>query len=69
MSIDGGGCRGIIPAFWLCEIENKIKRPISHVFNLIAGTSTGALIAAGLSYPLRTELVYETVDGKYEIVD
>lgn len=29
LSIDGGGMRGIIPAVWLCEIERKIRKPIS----------------------------------------
>ncbi|CAG8600795.1 10840_t:CDS:2, partial [Dentiscutata erythropus] len=49
LSIDGGGIRGILPALWLSEIESRIHRPISHLFNMIAGTSTGGIIAAGLS--------------------
>ena len=52
LSIDGGGIRGIIPAFWLMEIERRTNRPISHLFNMLAGTSTGAIISAGLSCPL-----------------
>ncbi|CAG8488504.1 14865_t:CDS:1 [Gigaspora rosea] len=51
LSIDGGGIRGILPALWLSEIESRIHRPISHLFNMIAGTSTGGIIAAGLSAP------------------
>ena len=51
LSIDGGGIRGIIPAFWLYEIERRTNRPISHLFNMLSGTSTGAIIAAGLSVP------------------
>lgn len=51
LSIDGGGVRGLLPAFWLAEIEKETKRPISHMFNMIAGTSVGGLIAAGLSCP------------------
>ena len=51
LSIDGGGTRGIIPAFWLNEIERKTNKPISHLFNMISGTSTGAIIAAGLATP------------------
>jgi patatin-like phospholipase/acyl hydrolase len=45
LSIDGGGIRGIIPAIVLAEIEEKTKQPIAESFDLIAGTSTGALIA------------------------
>src|SRR5581483_9012439 len=51
LSIDGGGIRGILPALWLSEIEHRAHRPISHLFNMIAGTSTGAIIASGLSAP------------------
>jgi tetratricopeptide (TPR) repeat protein len=51
LSIDGGGLRGIIPAVWLSEIEMRTRRPISHMFNMIAGTSTGAIIGSALSLP------------------
>ncbi|PKY50104.1 hypothetical protein RhiirA4_406124, partial [Rhizophagus irregularis] len=36
LSIDGGGIRGVLPALWLSEIENRTHRPISHLFNMIA---------------------------------
>jgi len=49
LSIDGGGIRGIIPAMVLAEIEELTERPISQCFDLIAGTSTGGLIALALS--------------------
>jgi hypothetical protein len=48
LSIDGGGIRGIIPAVWLMELERQIKQPISSMFHVVAGTSTGAIIAAAL---------------------
>jgi hypothetical protein len=51
LSIDGGGVCGILPALWLSEIEHRTHRPISHLFNMIAGTSAGGIIAAGLSLP------------------
>ncbi|CAG8804741.1 22297_t:CDS:2, partial [Cetraspora pellucida] len=51
LSIDGGGIRGILPALWLTEIECRTHKPISCLFNMIAGTSTGGIIAAGLSAP------------------
>ncbi|CAG8693101.1 16316_t:CDS:2, partial [Acaulospora colombiana] len=49
LSIDGGGIRAVLPALWLSEIEYRAHKPISHLFNMIAGTSTGGIIAAGLS--------------------
>ena len=49
LSIDGGGIRGIIPAMVLAEIERRTKKPISQLFDLICGTSTGGIIALGLT--------------------
>jgi len=51
LSIDGGGIRGIIPALVLTEIERRTGKPISKLFDLIAGTSTGGIIALGLTKP------------------
>jgi patatin-like phospholipase/acyl hydrolase len=48
-SIDGGGIRGIIPAFLMELIETKVGKPISQIVDLIAGTSTGGILALGLS--------------------
>lgn len=51
LSIDGGGIRGIIPALVLAEIEKRTRRPTARLFDLIAGTSTGGILALGLSIP------------------
>jgi patatin-like phospholipase/acyl hydrolase len=51
LSIDGGGIRGVIPAMVLAHIEEKVERPIAELFDVIAGTSTGGLIALGLTRP------------------
>ena len=50
LSIDGGGIRGIIPCRILQFIERQ-TRPVSNAFDLIAGTSTGGIIALGLTKP------------------
>ena len=54
LSIDGGGMRGIIPSWILSRINEELrkkgdKRPLYSHFDLIAGTSTGALIASAMS--------------------
>jgi hypothetical protein len=49
LSIDGGGIRGIIPLCALAELEAQLNQPARDVFSFIAGTSTGAIIAAGLA--------------------
>lgn len=51
LSIDGGGIRGLIPAVVLDTIEKKTNKPISQVFDLIAGSSTGGMIALALTAP------------------
>jgi patatin-like phospholipase/acyl hydrolase len=49
LSIDGGGVRGIIPLACLVRLERLHGAPCREQFDLIAGTSTGAVIAAGLA--------------------
>ncbi len=51
LSIDGGGIRGMIPAFILAEIERRTQKPIFSLFDLIAGTSSGGILALGLTKP------------------
>jgi uncharacterized protein len=51
LSIDGGGIRGIIPAMMLAEIEDRTGKSKAEMFDLIAGTSTGGILALGLAMP------------------
>lgn len=51
LSIDGGGIRGIIPAMVLAEIERRTGKRIVEMFDLVAGTSTGGILALGLTKP------------------
>jgi predicted acylesterase/phospholipase RssA len=46
LSLDGGGAKGFYTLGVLSEIEALAKRPLSQCFDLIIGTSTGAIIAA-----------------------
>jgi uncharacterized protein len=45
LSIDGGGIRGIIPAMVLAWLERHTGKPAASLFDLIAGTSTGGILA------------------------
>lgn len=55
LSIDGGGLAGLIPAEVLIEVEKQLdtitgrSAPLCERFDLIGGTSTGAILAAGLA--------------------
>lgn len=49
LSLDGGGAKGFYTLGVLREIEGLIQCPIHEKFDLIFGTSTGAIIAALLA--------------------
>lgn len=51
LAIDGGGIRGVIPAVIIAAIEEQTGHPASKLFDLIAGTSTGGILALGLAKP------------------
>jgi uncharacterized protein len=51
LSLDGGGIRGLIPAMVLAELERRTGRRTADLFDFIAGTSTGAIVAAALTRP------------------
>jgi patatin-like phospholipase/acyl hydrolase len=44
--------RGIIPAMIMAQIEARTQKPIAELFDMIAGTSTGGILALGLTKPL-----------------
>lgn len=49
LSIDGGGALGVIPLTVLKNIEDRLNKPLYEVFDLIVGTSVGAIIGGILS--------------------
>ena len=56
LSLDGGGIRGLITARILQELEIRTKRPVCQLFDLIVGTSTGGILAAGLAKPRNNQV-------------
>jgi len=52
LSIDGGGICGILPASVLAELELRFLngQSVAAHFDMIAGTSTGGIIALGLAH-------------------
>jgi patatin-like phospholipase/acyl hydrolase len=53
LSLDGGGIRGLFSAAVLAAIEEDLGTVLVDHFDLIAGTSTGGIIALGLGLGLR----------------
>ena len=57
LALDGGGIRGMMTIEVLAEIENQLRHQLkkgaefrlAHFFDFVAGTSTGAIIAACVS--------------------
>jgi len=49
VAIDGGGIKGLMVARALEILEGELGRPAHDIFRLAAGTSTGSIIAAGIS--------------------
>ena len=56
LSMDGGGIRGLVTCEWLAGVEDALaaagKPGLSRNFDLLAGSSTGAIIACGLAIGL-----------------
>lgn len=50
LTLDGGGTRGFTAVVMLRRLEEKLGRPIHEYFDLVVGTSTGALIATLASW-------------------
>lgn len=63
LALDGGGLRGILTLAYLGEMESLLRERhggskdfrLHHYFDLIAGTSTGSIIAAALAYGMAVE--------------
>src|ERR1035438_8819878 len=49
LSINGGGIRGMIPCSVLAALEQQTGKRPRALFSHVSGTSTGALLAAGVA--------------------
>jgi patatin-like phospholipase/acyl hydrolase len=58
LSLDGGGIRGIYSAHLLKRIQEELNIDFAKHFDLIVGTSTGSIIAAGLAIGCPIDDIY-----------
>jgi patatin-like phospholipase/acyl hydrolase len=49
LTLDGGGMRGLFEARVLAALEAAVGAPVAQVFDVVAGTSSGGIIALGLA--------------------
>lgn len=59
LSLDGGGIKGAFAAAFLQAIEDSTSKRIADHFDLIAGTSTGGIIALGLGLGMSAKEISE----------
>ena len=64
LSIDGGGILGTFPAAFLAEMEKDLDHPIGSYFDLIAGTSTGGILAIGLAMGLPASFLLDLYEKR-----
>lgn len=63
LCLDGGGIRGVIGAQILASLEEETGARVSDRFDLIAGTSTGGLLALGLSLGIAAKDLVEMYEN------
>lgn len=68
LSIDGGGMRGIVAARMLEFIQQWLDQPIADYFDLIAGTSTGSILAAGIAIGMPPSELYQLYLNKGQVI-
>ena len=59
LAVDGGGIKGVIVSRAIAILEDHLKKPAYEVFHLLAGTSTGAVISAGIATGLFGEEIHQ----------
>ena len=64
LCIDGGGILGTFPAALLAELEQRLDYPIGSYFDLIAGTSTGGIIAIALALGHRASEILDLYESR-----
>lgn len=58
LAVDGGGIKGVIPSRAIAILEDHLQRPSYEIFKLLAGTSTGSIISAGIAIGLFGEEIH-----------
>jgi uncharacterized protein len=68
LSLSGGGFRGLYTATLLEKLEKEADKPLSEVFDLIAGTSIGGILAIGLAAGVKASKLREAFEQNAEYI-
>ena len=68
LSLSGGGYLGLYTISVLEKLEEEFGRPLGQVFDLIAGTSIGGIIALGLSSGVPAKDIRKEFEDKGEVI-
>ena len=64
LALDGGGARGIYAAQVLARIERALDGKIKDYFDLIAGTSTGSILAGAAAAAIPMANIVELFENE-----
>lgn len=65
LSLDGGGMRGVVSSHILKQVEERLGGgPLRQHFDLIAGTSTGAIIAGAIAAGLSASDIFKIYENE-----
>jgi predicted acylesterase/phospholipase RssA len=68
LSLSGGGARGIFQATFLRELQKELNPRLKDGFDLIAGTSTGAIVALSLALDVPLDRTCEFYRDKAPLI-
>ncbi|MBU0702969.1 MAG: patatin-like phospholipase family protein [Chloroflexi bacterium] len=68
IAIDGGGIKGVMIARALAILEDYLGQSLYETFRLVAGTSTGSIIAAGIAAGKTGQQLYDLYCGMADTI-
>ena len=72
LTLDGGGIRGLVSCIWLAGVEAALleagKPGVRKSFDLVAGSSTGAIVACGLGAGLSADAMAELYRRQRDLI-
>lgn len=68
LAIDGGGIRGVFPAYIIKELNKHYNNELYTKFDLIVGTSTGSILASAIANKNDLDEVYNLYRQKGKLI-